>query len=91
VAIAPTALAFTSAGAGAAQNVTVSQLNTVGGFTVSTCVAAGVTIATAAATTTGTLAVTPVAAGVCTFTVTGSGGLTAPLGVTVTTTGVVTN
>ena len=66
--------------------MTISQTNNVGGFAVSSCLASGVAVATAPATTTGALMITPAAAGTCAFTITGTGGLSATIGVTVTTT-----
>jgi hypothetical protein len=82
----PNALSFTAAGSAYAQAVSIVQSNNTAGFSISTCQSNGATIASAPASTTGSLAVTPVAAGVCTFTVTGIGGHTATIGVTVTTT-----
>jgi hypothetical protein len=86
VTVSPTTLSFNAVGSGYAQTITPAQVNNGGGFAISSCVEAGVTVATAPATTTGAFSVTPQAAGICTITVTGSGGQTASVGVTVTTT-----
>jgi hypothetical protein len=86
VTVNPNVLSFTAAGSAYAQTVSIAQPNNSAGFGVSACQSNGTTIASAPTSTGGSLTVTPVAAGFCSFTVTGSGGQTATIGVTVTTT-----
>ena len=77
-------LSFTATGAGYAQPVTVTQASYSGVFTPSTTNCTGIaTISPASGT---SFSVTPVAAGSCTFTITGCGGQSATLSIGVTTT-----
>jgi hypothetical protein len=87
VIVTPSNLAFQAAGSGAAQSVGVAQAQNAGGFTLTTAncgPVAGVSPASGA----GPFTVTPLAAGTCTYVVAGSGGATAILTITVTTTSV---
>lgn len=90
VVLAPNALAFTAVGASNAQSTTASESNYSGTFTAATAAAgqpnscSGIaTISPASGT---TFSVTPVAAGHCTFTVSGGGTQSATLTIDVTTT-----
>lgn len=86
VTLTPGSLAFTATGASSAQTVKVSQANYSGSFAAATTTCSGIaTIASASAT---AFSVTPVAAGSCTFTITGGGGQSAALTIGVTTTSV---
>lgn len=85
VTLSPASLSFLTAGASAAQSVSPSQANYSGPFAALTTTCAG--IATISPASGSAFTVTPVAAGTCSFTVTGSGA-SATLGVTVTTTSV---
>jgi len=89
VVVTPSSLAFITTGASAAQTVNVMQTNFDGAFSVSTAAPQScsgiVTVSAASAT---SLLVTPVAAGQCVETITGGGGVSAPLTITVTTTSV---
>jgi hypothetical protein len=89
VVLTPSSLAFITTGASAAQTVNVMQTNFDGAFSVSTAAPQScsgiVTVSAASAT---SLLVTPVAAGQCVETITGGGGVSAPLTITVTTTSV---
>ena len=92
VVLAPNALAFTAVGAANAQSTTASESNYSGTFTAATAAAgqpnscSGIaTISPASGT---TFSVTPVAAGHCTFTLTGGGTQSATLTIDVTTTNV---
>ncbi len=92
VVLAPNALAFTAVGATNAQRTTASESNYAGTFTAATG-AAGQTnscsgIATISPASGTTFSVTPVAAGHCTFTLTGGGTQSATLTIDVTTTNV---
>ncbi len=69
-----------------AQSVTASQMNYAGTFTASTTTCSG--IATIASTGGAAFSVTPVAAGTCSFTITGGNATAATLNVVVTTTSV---
>ena len=82
--LSPSSLAFTATGASNAQTVAVTQGNYSGAFTASGTTCTG--IATISAATAASFSVTPVAAGSCTFTITGSGGQSAALTIGVTTT-----
>ncbi|MGC2243809.1 MAG: hypothetical protein WBA06_09305 [Candidatus Aquilonibacter sp.] len=84
VMLSSSSLAFTTIGASDAQTVTVKQSNYSGAFTASGTTCAG--IATISAATAASFSVTPVAAGSCTFTITGGGGQSAALTIGVTTT-----
>lgn len=86
VTLTPASLAFTATGASNAQTVNVSQTNYSGSFTAATTTCSG--IATIASTSASAFSVTPVAAGTCTFTISGGGGQSATLTVGVTTTSV---
>jgi hypothetical protein len=84
VVLSSTSLAFTATGAANAQSVSATQANYTGTFTATTTTCGGIaTISPAAGT---TFSVTPVAAGSCTFTIAGGGGLSATLTIGVTTT-----
>lgn len=86
VTLAPSTLAFTATGSSNAQTVSASQTNYTGGFTAATTTCNGIaTIASASAT---SFTVTPVAAGSCTFTITGGSGESGTLTIGVTTTSV---
>jgi hypothetical protein len=84
VTLSQTSLTFTAAGAANAQSTTASQANYTGTFTASTTTCSG--IATIASTGSAAFSVTPVAAGTCSFTITGGNNMTATLNVVVTTT-----
>jgi hypothetical protein len=88
VVVSPAALAFFAAGTGAAKlTAAVSQTGNTAGFHLSTTNCTG--IVTAAPTTgAGPFTFTPLQAGTCSFTVSGSGGAETDLTITVTTTSV---
>ena len=82
--LSSSSLAFTATGASNAQTVTVTQSNYSGAFVAhgTSCIG----IATISAATAASFSVTPVAAGSCSFAITGGGGQNASLTVDVTTT-----
>ncbi len=82
--LSSSSLAFTAAGTSNAQTVTVTQANYSGAFTASGTTCTG--IATISAATAASFSIVPVAAGSCTFTITGGGGQNATLTIGVTTT-----
>jgi hypothetical protein len=89
VGVTPESLAFTAAGAGVpGQSVAVSQAKNTGGFTLTTTTCAGIASVIPAAGA-GPFTFAPLAAGTCTYLVSGSGGASAKVTITVTTTGVV--
>jgi hypothetical protein len=89
VGVTPESLAFTAAGAGVpGQSVAVSQAKNTGGFTLTTTTCANIASVTPAAGA-GPFTFAPLAAGTCTYLVSGSGGASAKVTITVTTTGVV--
>ncbi len=92
VVLAPNALAFTAVGATNAQSTTASESNYAGTFTAATAAAGQTNSCSGIATISpaiGTIfSVTPVAAGHCTFTLTGGGTQSATLTIDVTTTNV---
>jgi hypothetical protein len=88
VVVSPGALAFFAAGTGAAKlTAAVSQTGNTAGFHLSTTNCTGIVTA-APATGAGPFTFTPLQAGTCSFTVSGSGGAQAALTITVTTTSV---
>jgi hypothetical protein len=88
VTVTPASIAFTSAGAGApVQRVAVSQANNAA-FRLSTTTCAGIASVTPTSGA-GPFTFAPLAAGVCSYAVGGTGGATAAVTITVTTTSVV--
>jgi hypothetical protein len=86
VVLSPASLAFTAAGAASAQSVSATQASYGGSFTASTTTCSG--IATISPASGSAFTVTPVAAGACTFIISGGGSQSTSLAVGVTTTGV---
>ncbi|MGD0969195.1 MAG: hypothetical protein ABR949_13030 [Candidatus Aquilonibacter sp.] len=87
LAISPTSLSFTATGAANAQTVNVSQPGyTNGAFTAATTTCNGIVTVASAGNTAFTF--TPVAAGTCTYQISGGNGITATLSIVVTTTAV---
>jgi hypothetical protein len=82
LAISPTSLSFTATGAANAQTVNVSQP----GYTAATTTCNGIVTVASAGNTAFTF--TPVAAGTCTYQISGGNGITATLSIVVTTTAV---
>jgi len=88
VTVNPSTVNFLAAGPGVAgQSVTVSETGYTGAFTLSTTTCAGIATASPLSGS-GTFTFSPVAAGTCSYVVTGKAGATATITITVTTTGV---
>ncbi len=92
VVLTPSTLTFIATGSSAAQSVTVAQTNFSGAFSASTAAAGAPNscsgIATVAASSATAFLVTPVAAGTCSETISGGGGVSATLSISVATTSV---
>jgi hypothetical protein len=86
VALSPASLSFTAAGTGAPTlSVTAAQIGNTLGFALTSTTCAGI-VSVAPASGAGPFVFTPLAAGACSYTVTGIGGYTAQLPISVTTT-----
>jgi hypothetical protein len=91
VTVSASVVAFTAAGSGVpGQSVAAAQAQNTGGFVLSTTTCAGI-VSAAPTTGVGPFTFLPIAAGTCTYLITGNGNATATVSITVTTTSIGSN